>query len=210
MTTATTPMVTQRTLHELRTHDGPLFIANNTLNPVHCHERVGNESIDFELEPKGHPESVMELPKAALSVRGLQKLILRGDLIIGTDPEMVDQITLLVQSSPSTEQKIAEIMAFSGDGATAEVSTPAESVSITVKACLVCGKTDENGVIERGRVHQTPKEVREGVPPLCDDHRHLSFQFAPRSVIDPETKEQRWEFDRATITTPVRETDTTH
>jgi len=203
MTTATP---TARTIHELRTFDGPLFIANNTPNLVTLRGEVNDKKLDFELYPKGHPDSVMMLPKAALEMRGLQKMWLRGDITVSTDEAFEDQIALLLnQSIRAPQERLDAIMARSGDASEVQVQGSASNNAMMEKPCLQCGHVDpRSGVIDRGRVIQTLHDVKEGVPPLCGTHAEMATQFTPRPVTDAAGN-QTWEFDKVTITPKVKE-----
>lgn len=206
MTTATAP-TNLRTIHELRKYDGPLYIANNTPNRVICHEQLGDKRVDFELDPKGDTDSVMMLPKLALEVRGIQKMWLRNDVIISTDEAMEDQIALLLnQSVQAPQERLDAVMARAGEGSP-KVEESITSKALVERACLQCGHTNHEGMIDRGRVIQPLRDVNDGVPPLCPSHTDLATQFTPRPVFDSEGN-QSWEFDRVVVTAPVRERNT--
>lgn len=201
--TAATP--TARTIHQLRKHDGPLFVANNTANLVTCRGEVDDKKVNFELYPKGHPKSMMTLPKAALEMRGLQELWVRGDITVSADEEMEDQIALLInQNVRAPEDRLAGIMSRSGEQPPV-LAESSSSAAMVEKPCLQCGHTDpRSGVIDRGRVIQSLRDVKDGVAPLCSAHTALATQYTPRLVMDTKG-EQSWEFDKVMITPPIKE-----
>lgn len=194
-----------KSIHELRKHEGPLYIANNTEFRVHCHQKFGESNVDFELDPKGGVDSVMMVPKLALEVRGIQKMWLRGDLTVSTDESMEDQIALLVGGSAGVSgDRIEEVMARSGDNASVQVEGSSLNKNLVEKACVECGQYDvKTGVIARGRVVMSQRDVNDGTPPLCSAHASMSTEFAPRLVDDGEGK-HHWEFDRVSLTAKVR------
>lgn len=175
------------TLRELRQFEGQLFVQNNTPMKITFHEKMGDKSVDFELDPAGEPDSLAFLPKLALDMRGLQKLWMRGSISISTDPDMEDQIMLLnAQAIGISQQRQDELM-----GKQVESNTAAQ---MEEKLCLECGRRNpQTGVIERGRVVQSRRAVKEGVPPLCPDHVGQAHMYVPRLV--SEKGEEHWEFD---------------
>ena len=193
----TTPTDTPRamTLPELRKFDGQLFIMNKTPMKVTFHEKMGEKGVDFELDPAGEPDSITFLPKLALDMRGLQKLWMKGAVAISTDPEMEEQIMLLNAASVgASEQRMREIMGLQTENNNTR--------DITETMCLVCGRRSREGVIERGRVMQSRRQVKEGIPPLCPEHLDQSSQYVPRLV--SEKGEEHWEFDTVQMTQTQR------
>ena len=184
--TAPTDDKKSMTLPELRKFDGQLFIMNNTPHKVTFHEKMGDKSVDFELDPAGEPDSITFLPKLALDMRGLQKLWMKGSVSISTDPDMEQQIMLLnAQAVGASEQRMREIMGLQTENANVR--------DITEAVCLVCGQRNREGVIERGRVIQSRRQVKEGIPPLCPEHLDQASHYVPRLV--SEKGEDHWEFD---------------
>lgn len=181
------------TLPQLREFEGQLFIQNNTPNYVTFRDKIGEKSVDFELEPAGEPDSITFLPKLALDMRGLQKLWMRGAITISTDPEMEDQIMLAnAQAVGVSEQRMREIMGKQTENE--------NNKDLEEKMCLTCGVRDRTtGVITRGRVLQPRRQVKDGVPPLCPEHQGDRNKFVPRLVQD-DKGEDRWEFDKMELT----------
>lgn len=182
----------QMTLPELRKFEGQLFIQNNSVKHITFHEKLGDKSVDFELEPMGdplspNPDSIAFLPKLALDMRGLQKLWMRGEVTISTDPDMEDRIMLLnAKAIGVAEDRMQKLL-----GQQTESNT---SRDITEALCLVCGKRNpQTEVVERGRVLQSRRDVKEGIPPLCAEHLGEAHKFVPRLV--SEKGEEHWEFD---------------
>lgn len=181
------------TLPQLRDHQGQLFVQNNTPNYITFREKIGDKSVDFELEAAGEPDSITFLPKLALDMRGLQKLWMRGAITISTDPEMEDQIMLAnAQAVGVSEARMREIM-----GKQTENENNKDLVELP---CLKCGIVDKvTGVITRGRVLQPRRQVKEGIPHLCSEHQGHRSEFVPRLVQD-DKGEDKWEFDRMELT----------
>lgn len=178
---------TQMTLPQLRDFEGQLFIMNNTFAKITFRDKIGEKSVDFELDPAGEPDSIGFLPKLALDMRGLQKLWMKGSVTISTDPDMENQIMLLnAQAVGASEARMAEIM-----GKTTE---NANYRDLEEKLCLACGRKNREGVVERGRVLQSRREVKDGIPPLCPEHKDDAWKYTPRQVSDDKGN-THWEFD---------------
>jgi hypothetical protein len=192
----TTPTTKEMTLPELRRFDGQLFIMNKTMNKVTFHEKMGENSVDFELDPAGEPDSIAFLPRLALDMRGLQKLWMKGSVAISTDPDMEGQIMLLnAQSVGASEARMREIMGLQTESANVR--------DITEAMCLVCGKRNaQTNVVERGRVLQSRRQVKDGEPPLCPEHADQARNYVPRLV--SEKGEEHWEFDTVQMTQTQR------
>lgn len=181
------------TMSELRKFDGQLFIQNKSPHKVTCYEQRGKEIVGFELDPAGQPESIAFLPKEALDVRGLQRLWMKKEVAISTDPDMEEQIMLMnAQSVGVSQQRMDEIM-----GKTTEAANSRDQHE---KLCLACGFRNDKGVVERGRVLQSAQEVKRGEKPLCSEHLSESHRFVPRLV--SEKGEEHWEFDAVVLNDP--------
>lgn len=186
----------QMTLPQLREFDGQLFIMNITPAHITFRDKIGDKLVDFELSPAGEPDSIAFLPKLALDMRGLQKLWMKGGVIISTDPDMEEQIMLLnAQAVGASEQRMAEIL-----GKTTENANHRDQ---TEKLCLSCGRRSREGVIERGRVLQSRREVVDGIPPLCSDHKDEAWKYNPRQVANAQG-ETHWEFDSVQMGATLR------
>lgn len=184
------------TLPELRKFDGQLFIMNNTPFKVTFHESMGDKRVDFELDPAGEPDSIAFLPKLALDMRGLQKLWMRGSVSISADPDMEDQIMLMNAAAVgASDDRMRTMLGLQTDNDNTR--------DMTESLCLVCGRRSREGVIEQGRVLQSARQVKEGIPPLCSAHQGQSSLFVPRLVQDKG--EQHWEFDSASLGDVQRE-----
>jgi hypothetical protein len=184
------------TLPKLREYDGQLFVQNNTPNYITFREKIGDKSVDFELEPAGEPDSITFLPKLALDMRGLQKLWRKGSITISTDPEMENQIMLANAAAVGvSEARMREIM---GKQTENEANKDLEE-----KKCLTCGVQDPTTkVITRGRVLQPRRQVKEGIPPLCTEHQGDKNKYVPRLV--QENGEEHWEFDKMELTSVLK------
>ncbi|HEY1466381.1 MAG TPA: hypothetical protein VGF11_04945 [Acidimicrobiales bacterium] len=177
------------TLPQLRKFDGQLFIINNTPNKITFHEKMGDKSVDFELDPAGEEDSMAFMPKLALDMRGLQKLWMRGAVTISTDPEMENRIMLLnAQAVGASDARMQEMLGIQ--------TANNNHKDIEEKLCLVCGRRNpQSGVIEIGRVMQTRRQVKDGTPPLCPAHVSQVNTFVPRLAAN-EKGDTHWEFDQ--------------
>lgn len=184
-----TPEVKPMTLPELRKFDGQLFIQNNTPQYITFHDKRGETVVDFELEPAGEPDSIAFMPKAALDMRGLQKLWMRGAVTISTDPEMENKIMLMNAAAVgASDERMQEMMGLQ--------TANANNKDLLEKACLACGRRNpQSGVIEVGRVMQTRRQDKDGVPPLCPAHIGQERNWVPRQVSDDKGN-AHWEFDQ--------------
>lgn len=185
------------TLPKLREYEGQLFVQNNTPNYITFREKIGDKSVDFELEVAGEPDSITFLPKLALDMRGLQKLWMKGSITISTDPEMENQIMLANAAAVGvTEARMREIMGKQTENE--------NNKDLEEKKCLTCGVQDKTtGVITRGRVLQPRRQVKDGIPPLCEEHQGDKNNYVPRLVQDGKG-EDRWEFDKMELTSVLK------
>lgn len=187
MVTSTAPK--EMSIPELRKYDGQLFVKNNTPMKITCHEKLGDTSVDFDLEPAGQPDSVGFLPKVALDVRGFQRLWMKGSITISTDPQLENEILLLNQESV--------------DGSVARHTEAMSTLTandnhreLAEKFCLQCG----NEASGRGRLFQSQREVKDGKPPLCPAHVSLAAQFIPELISDAQGNET-WKFSSVIVDT---------
>lgn len=190
----------EMTLPELRKFDGQLFVMNTTPNKVTFNEKLGDKWVNFELDPVGEQDSIAFLPKLALDMRGLQKLWMKGWITISTDPDMEDQIMLLnAQAVGASEQRMREIMGSQTES-TANRHIAEELCVGKVAGGRQCGlRNPQTQVIERGRVLQNQRQIKEGIPPLCPEHLDQAPSIVPRLVSDAKG-EQHWEFDSVNLT----------
>jgi len=181
------------TLPELRKFEGQLFIQNNTPMKITFHEKLGEKWVDFELDPAGEPDSIGFLPKLALDMRGLQKLWMKGSVSISDDPDMEAKIMLMNAAAVgASEKRMAELMGLQTENANIH--------DLEEKSCLVCGRVNrQTGVIERGRVMQNRRQVKDGIPPLCPEHLDEERKFIPRMVSNAQG-DTHWEFDTVSLT----------
>lgn len=191
------------TLPELRKYDGELFIQNNTVHHITFHERLGEKWVDFELEPAGQPDSLAFLPKLALDMRGLQKLWMKGAVTISTDPAMEEQIMLLNAAAVgASEARMQEVLGKQTENANHRDISELLCIGRTVNG-QQCGiRNAQTGVVERGRVIQTRRDVKDGTPPLCAEHQDQAHNFVPRLV--SEKGVEHWEFDSVQMTATQR------
>lgn len=189
----------EMTLPELRKFDGQLFVMNTTPNKVTFNEKIGDGTVNFELDPVGEPDSITFLPKLALDMRGLQKLWMKGTITISTDPDMEDQIMLLnAQAVGVAEKRMREIMGLQTESSTSHNMTE-ELCRAKIQGGRQCGvRNPQTQVIERGRVILNHRQVKDGTVPLCPEHQDQASQFVPRLVGDAKG-EQHWEFDPISI-----------
>lgn len=183
------------TLPELRKHDGSLYIKNNTPHQMSFHQKIGEGTVDFELSPAGTPDSVAHLPKLALEMRGLQKMWVKGSITVSTDEAMEDHITLLIgQSIAASDEQMANLRG--------EVTESSSGRDLVEKACLQCGETDpKSGVVTRGRVFQSAREIKDGIAPLCANHADMAALF-PGSLTSDAQGNETWTFATTTVTAP--------
>lgn len=182
----------EMTLPELRKFardGGQLFVQNKTPFKQTFHEAMGDKRVDFELDPAGEPDSITFLPALALDMRGLQKLWMRGSIAISSDPEMEDQILLMnAKAIGLSDAQLQSRLNMQTE--------PANNKDQLEKPCLDCGIRDpRTSVITRGRVVQSRRQDKDGMPPLCPDHLDQANQWVPR-LVQVGAGETKWEFDR--------------
>lgn len=181
MTTATeTPQ--KMSLADIRKYEGPLWVENVTDKYVSVHQDMGRERVDFDLEPKGQPGSIDEMPKLALALRGFRKMVMKGELRISTDENMQEQIELQIQEQIEQE-KVRQA------GLLSQVQENSSGKDLEKSSCLACGAL----------IFQTTKATKEGTPPLCPIHVDQAHEFTATLVSDEKGKET-WKFARPTTT----------
>jgi len=183
---------TPKTIAELRSYDGTLYVRNNSpYIQYNIRTNVGEQKIDIELSPSGRPDSIAILPKAALELRGFQRAWLRGTITVSADPEIEDEITLLMnQHVKASEDQLAGFMG--------SVDTSNVVRELIESPCLQCGKLNREGVIEGGRVVQSAADVKNGIIPLCDIHKDMGHLFVPEQKIN-DKGETEWTFSPVTV-----------
>jgi hypothetical protein len=183
---------TPKTLSELRNYEGTLYVRNNSpYIQYNIRTELAGQKIDVELSPAGRPDSIAILPKAALELRGFQRAWLRGTITVSADPEIEDQITLLMnQHVKASEEQLAGFMGT--------VDTSNVVRELIEKPCLQCGKVNREGVVEGGRVVQSAADVKTGTPPLCEIHSNLAHMFVPEQQINANG-ETEWTFSPVTV-----------
>lgn len=169
----TKPVVAkEKSLRELRQYTGTLYVANNTGNKITCHDTVGDQRVDFELEPKGFDDSIRILPKAALEVPGFQRLWLSKAVTVSDDPDMEHQITLLMAGRAGvTASRLGELV-----GMVEETSTDKDLVPMK---CLESGET----------VFQTQADFKAGVPPLAERFAGEAGKWKATATFDDDGKQ---------------------
>ena len=191
-TKATEKPSSPKTLPELRSYEGTLYVRNNSpYIQYNIRTELSGQKIDVELAPAGKPDSIAILPKAALELRGFQRAWLRGTITVSADPEIEDEITLLMnQHVKASEEQLASFM-----GA---VDTSNVVRELIEKPCLQCGKLNREGVIEGGRVVQSAADVKGGTPPLCEIHNNMGHMFVPEQKVN-DKGETEWTFSPVTV-----------
>jgi hypothetical protein len=149
-------------INDLRKHEGPLYVENVTPMRINVHDTLGSEQLSFHLEPNGNPGYIEELPKLALASAAFRRLIIRGDVRISTDENMMDSIEIQVQQQLEADK-------VKRAGLLNTVQENRSHSDLEQKSCLTCGAL----------IFQTLKQVKEGNPPLCPPHLSDNGKFVP-------------------------------
>lgn len=149
-------------INDLRKHDGPLYVENITPMRINVHDKFGADTLSFHLEPHGNPGYIEELPKLALASAAFRRLIIRGDVRISTDENMMDSIEIQVQQALEAEK-------IKRSGLLGAVQDNKSHGDLEQKSCLSCGAL----------IFQTIKQIKEGTPPLCPPHSADSGKYVP-------------------------------
>lgn len=170
--TTTTKAAKEKSLRELRQFTGTLYVANNTPNKITCHETVGDQKVDFELEPQGLDDSIRILPKAALEVPGFQRLWLSKAITVSDDPDMEHQITLLMAGRAGvTESRLNQLVGM--------VEQTSSDKDLIPMKCLESGET----------IFQTAAQVKAGVPPLAARFADEAGNYTATATFDDAGKQ---------------------
>jgi hypothetical protein len=149
-------------INDLRKHEGPLYVENVTPMRINVHDTLGADKLSFHLEPHGSPGYIEELPRLALASAAFRRLIIRGDVRISTDENMLDAIEIQVQAALEAEK-------VKRAGLLGAVEDNRSHGDLEQKACLNCGAL----------IFQTVKQTKEGTPPLCPPHASDSGKYVP-------------------------------
>lgn len=149
-------------INDLRKHDGPLYVENVTPMRINVHDNFGKDALSFHLEPHGQPGYIEELPKLALSSSAFRRLIIRGDVRISTDENMMDSIEIQVQQQLEAEK-------VKRAGLLDTVQENRSHGDLEQKSCLTCGAL----------IFQTVKQTKDGTPPLCPPHSADNSKYVP-------------------------------
>jgi hypothetical protein len=149
-------------INDLRKWDGPLYVENVTPMRINVHDTFGKDALSFHLEPNGNPGYIEELPKLALASAAFRRLIIRGDVRISTDENMLDAIEIQVQQQLEAEK-------IKRAGLLDTVQENRSHGDLEQKSCLTCGAL----------IFQTVKQIKEGTPPLCPPHTADSGKYVP-------------------------------
>ncbi|AEQ21018.1 conserved hypothetical protein [Rhodococcus phage E3] len=153
------------TISQLRTTQDTLFAQNNGPTIITC--TVG--TLDFQLEPKGHPGSISVLPKEVATALGFQKVWLKGLVTVTTDPAMEDEITNLVLGQNEAEAKrTSEIIESTEENSA--------SKDLIVKKCLESGEA----------VYQSIRDAKSGIPPLAERFQDRAHEWIATQVSSTE------------------------
>ena len=163
-------------INDLRKHDGPLYVENVTPMRINVHDKFGADSLSFHLEPSGKPGYIEELPKLALASAAFRRLIIRGDVRVSTDENMMDAIEIQVQQQIETEK-------VKRAGLLDTVQENRSHGDLEQKSCLTCGAL----------IFQTIKQIKEGTPPLCPPHTSDNSKYVPTLRKSGEGKDT-WTF----------------
>jgi hypothetical protein len=151
------------TFTELRKYDGPLFAENLSQHLVTCNDEVDGKSIKVRLEPAGRQGCVDELPKLALSVKGMRNVITNGEVRLGFDEDVSEPV--VIQSSDKLQKPRRSPIEFADGSVGPEDGWQEEQLQRNV--CLTCGT----------KALQTKRQVRDGHPPLCMAHQADSNKY---------------------------------
>lgn len=150
------------TLQALRKSENMLYARNVSDKPISCREKNGNINVDFMLEVG----ELAIIPKEALYVRGFIKCWQRQEVKISDDEQMENEFLLdldgRVSESQLMQQKAVAMM----------VENPTSN-DIQQLRCL----ENHPGIPEGAPVMQRVRDTKEGVPPLCDQHKNLAHRW---------------------------------
>jgi len=152
------------TLADLQNFEGVLYVENLSMHHVTCNDLVTKRA--FALGPKGSDNSIRTLPKEVAAQPGFQRLWMKGDVVISTDPSMQERIALAAQEQTLRQQ--ARL-----DDLQAVVEAPSATRSLVERKCLISGE----------RVFQTEQEVKDMVPPLAERYKDRASEFVATEVL---------------------------
>lgn len=150
------------TLQALRASDKILYARNVSDKPISCREKNGSINVDFMLECR----ELAIIPKEALYVRGFIKCWQRKEVKISDSMEMENEFLL------DLDGRVSESQAMQAKAMEMLQENP-QNNDIMQFQCLEL----HPGMPEGAPVFQRAKDTREGVPPLCDQHKHQAHRW---------------------------------
>lgn len=162
-------------IRELQKDGTPLYIKNNSRSTVTANDDSGR----LEIGPKGSETSIRSLPANKVEMPGLQKMIRKGIVEVGSSEDFRDDW----EESEKASDKSSGLEEF-------QVTVEADKgkKDLIEKTCIVTGKT----------VFQSLEEVKNDKPPLHDSVEHLEREFVVRHIEKEEGgHEVTW--DRVTV-----------
>lgn len=150
-------------IKQLRTEGEPLYIKNNTKSIVTANDKDGR----LELGPMGSDTSILPLPEEKLGLPGLQRMITKGLVEVGSFEDFQEAWDD-TSSSDNTQTPLQDFQVT--------VESDRGRKDLVEKECLVTGKT----------VFQTMEEVKNDKPPLHESVAHLESQFVVQHTPKPD------------------------
>lgn len=164
------------TLRALRDSDKILYARNIGDKTITCRENNGSINVDFLLEIG----ELAIIPKEALYVRGFLRCWQRNEVKISDSEEMENEFLL------DMDGRVVEQQARQADVMSKLTANPTQNDIQQLK----CLESQHQGG-EAPPVLQRVKDTKDGVPPLCDHHKHLAHQY-----IGDQQQDGSWKFQK--------------
>lgn len=157
---------------QLRKSGEDIWIRNMTDKPISIRDHRRDSQFDLLLERAGDDGDIQELPKEALRLPGLRRMMVRGDVIISTDETMEEQVDLQAALGLDSERaRQAAILS--------KIEASNAVRDMLPRNCLECGCV----------CMQNAQQVKRGEPPLCDNHKHAAGLYITSTQMGPEGEE---------------------
>lgn len=143
-------------IRKLKDTEQSLYAKNTTKTVITANDHTGR----YELAPAGTEGSIQPLPKTKLDLSGVQNMIRKGLLVVGTAEEMegsFQEVENKSEEKTNTDHLDLDVV----------VEEDKSKKDLVAKECLITGE----------KVFQTMEEVRNDVPPLHESVKDKAHEF---------------------------------
>lgn len=160
---------------DLRLHDGPLVIKNNTNTLMSFDDFKGNK---MTLQQNGKEGDLDLLPREVAENTNFQKMWRQGYFSVFPEEYADEELT-------NQEQRIRESLEQETSSTTVALEEPSSNKTLSEFTCV------EPGCNQRS--YLSAKDIKEkNKPPLCENHKHMSNMYNYTEYYENDSKVEKW------------------